>query len=243
MNSNSLLRTKNQLINEVLNYENILDQLPGIVFIKDSNFNYLFVNNAGINAAQFKDKDEVIGKSDLEMPWADLADKFVEQDTLSYMGQTQFTVELNPKALGGSRSLTLLKKSPFYSSSKEILGVCCIGFELDYQNYKNMFTLFTSTHLKFNDFIVQPEITKKKYIYGDLKLSKRQAQLISLLLKGYSIKGIARNLDLSARTVEYYFEEVKDKLLCYDKPSIIKKAFELGFIDLMFWDFSDNPLN
>lgn len=220
---------------ELLNYEHILDQIPGICFIKDLHLDYAWINQGGINATRLGNREAIIGKSDYQMPWQFLANKFIEQDILSLQGKTQFTIEENPPDQKGDISLALLKKSPFFSKQNNIQGVMCVGFEISRACYKDIFSLFMASNLQFKDFARIPDINKRDFLYGELKFSKRQAQLISYLLKGHSKKSIGKYLNLSPRTIEFYLNNIKDKLGCTNKTDIVDKAFELGFIDLMFW--------
>ncbi len=56
------------------------------------------------------------------------------------------------------------------------------------------------------------------------KLSPRERELLKLLLKNYSAKETAAFLSLSKRTVEFYFENLKDKLSCYSKQELFQMA-------------------
>jgi DNA-binding CsgD family transcriptional regulator len=102
----------------------------------------------------------------------------------------------------------------------------------------------TLPHLKGNDFysnqLLQPDIHSKeilKYLKDIGKesemmkfglLSKRELECIKLLLKGKSARESAVILKLSPRTIEFYFDNIKDKLSCNSKQEIfsIGKNFE-----------------
>lgn len=58
--------------------------------------------------------------------------------------------------------------------------------------------------------------------------SRREAQCVHLLSKGMSTKYIARDLQLSPRTVEHYLECAKLKLDCYEKNTLLKKIHSTG---------------
>lgn len=58
-------------------------------------------------------------------------------------------------------------------------------------------------------------------------LSNRQAQCADLLLKGMTSKQIGRALDLSPRTIEGYIEDMKIKLQCQNKASLIIRLNEV----------------
>ena len=64
-------------------------------------------------------------------------------------------------------------------------------------------------------------------------LSPREKQCIELLLQGKSAKESATILQLSPRTIECYFENIKNKLVCHSKREIFnlsKNYEELGSV-------------
>jgi len=103
--------------------------------------------------------------------------------------------------------------------------------------------------LKGEDFLcdelICPEIissTRLAY-YRDLgmgaeakkaeRLSCRERQCLRLLIEEKTAKETASILGLSRRTVEYYFENIKNKLSCWSKKEILSmaRAFEeLGLL-------------
>lgn len=65
------------------------------------------------------------------------------------------------------------------------------------------------------------------------RLSGREKQCMQLLLKGKSAKETAAFLKLSHRTIEFYFENIKNKLTCSSKQEILslaKNFEELGLL-------------
>ena len=54
-------------------------------------------------------------------------------------------------------------------------------------------------------------------------LSMRETQCICLLAKGFTAKEMARHLVLSPRTIETYLNQIKFKLSCHNRTSILKK--------------------
>lgn len=61
-------------------------------------------------------------------------------------------------------------------------------------------------------------------------LSTRQIECAQLVLSGYSYKCIANKLNLSSRTVEYYVQNMKEKLDCANKQELIDKLLQLGYL-------------
>ncbi len=56
-----------------------------------------------------------------------------------------------------------------------------------------------------------------------IKLSTRQVECISYAMAGYTAKEIAIDLGLSPRTVEHYFDLIKDKYNCTSKRELMHK--------------------
>lgn len=92
---------------------------------------------------------------------------------------------------------------------------------------------------------VDEKSSKKKEIYplggelADIHFSKQEAKCMVCLLKGKSTKGIARALDLSPRTVEYYVKNMKRKLQCRTKFELMELVSETDFRDYL----DDESLN
>jgi DNA-binding CsgD family transcriptional regulator len=88
----------------------------------------------------------------------------------------------------------------------------------------------------FCDELIVPDIDPKMLLayYRDLgikvehsnakKLSNRERQCLKLLIEEKSAKETAIILNLSTRTVESYFENIKCKLSCWNKSELLKLA-------------------
>ncbi len=167
------------------------------------------------------------------MPWSNDAEKYIEQDQLTLKGVQQFNLDYLPRK-DGSTMLHLCHKMPLYNEKNKIIGIGGVGIELTRHSYKNIVSLLTFSGLNIENFTKQPTQKNPDFVYANIDLSKRQAQIISFLLRGFSAKLMAKELNLSKRTIEFYLTRLKDKLECKNKHELVNKAFELGFIDLMF---------
>ena len=58
----------------------IFDQIPLNFFIKDEEGKYLWVNEAVCQLAQLGSREEIIGKTDLDLIWADSSDGLRQND-------------------------------------------------------------------------------------------------------------------------------------------------------------------
>jgi len=77
------------------------------------------------------------------------------------------------------------------------------------------------------------DLGKEREIQLAGQLSRREKQCIQLLLAGMSAKESAKALKLSHRTVEFYFENIKNKLFCSTKPEIFQLAKQFRELDLL----------
>lgn len=64
-------------------------------------------------------------------------------------------------------------------------------------------------------------------------LTNRERECLNLLLAGKSAKDTALFLNLSPRTVEFYFENIKNKLSCWSKQEVLAKAKSLQQLGLL----------
>ncbi len=156
-----------------IDYEQVLNHLPGICFIKDTNFKYIYLNHAAVNAVRYMKQDEIYGKTDFEMPWPHLAEKFISQDALVLKGKDCFTLEETPTARDVPTTVVLLKKTPFVSRNNNIQGVFCLGFELSTENHKDLISYLAITNLNYQDFVINPSEQKKRFRIWTFKIYQK----------------------------------------------------------------------
>lgn len=68
------------------------------------------------------------------------------------------------------------------------------------------------------------------YISANPNLTKRELEVLSLIVLGDTAKEIGQSLGISFRTVEAYINTLKFKLGCQSKREIIKKVIKTGLI-------------
>ena len=82
------------------------------------------------------------------------------------------------------------------------------------------------------------EQTKRRrlrmYILGpkfkDIYFSRREAECMAHLLRGKSAGGVAKILNLSPRTIEFYIKNMKNKLDCQSKFELIDLVGDSDFL-------------
>lgn len=88
---------------------------------------------------------------------------------------------------------------------------------------------------KIGCYDAEKKILKISFANGQhLTLSKRELDILKLLMFGCTAKKIGQELNISFRTAEQYIEQLKDKFACDSKSDLIIKAIKNGFAFLLF---------
>ncbi len=84
--------------------------------------------------------------------------------------------------------------------------------------------------------------TKRFYLdgeYEDIYLTKREKDCIMLLKQGFNYYEIAKNLNLSRKTVQQYIDAIRIKLNCQSKSHLLSLVNQSKLIDMFP---NDNPI-
>lgn len=71
--------------------------------------------------------------------------------------------------------------------------------------------------------LIKKEIHSQKFLKQIFPLSLREQQCLNLFKQGRSAQATAAMLNLSQRTVEHYFESIKNKLGCQSKMELLER--------------------
>lgn len=99
------------------------------------------------------------------------------------------------------------------------------------QNIQELqFELFTAAYFYYHylqKVLLQSHIENKQY-----KLNKREIQCLTLLVKEYSLKEMAKKLNLTERTVNHYIQRINKKFGTKNKYQSIIRALSKGIISI-----------
>lgn len=104
--------------------------------------------------------------------------------------------------------------------------------------YIFIFTNFTDI---LSRKVIKQESEKRYYTkmytlgkkYQNIYLTQREAECVLYLLQGCTIKKAAEKLGLSARTVEFYINNIKAKLKCRTQIELINHIKNSQFMDII----------
>lgn len=185
-------------------------ELPCHVYLKSVKGYFLECNKIQATSFGCHHEKEVIGHSDKDFFSQEIAkcltnnDKSIMHSNMPKIFMEKITVHNQPK-------LFLSYKMPFYNASQKLIGV-----------------FGTSINLNDNTFIPTFSLPLQGSKENKASsLSHRERECVRYLSHGLTAKQIARVLKLSPRTVEFYIENAKKKLVCHNRIELIAKAYIL----------------
>ena len=137
-----LLKSENML-------QMILDNFPGVVFWKDRQSNYLGCNQSFASGAGLKSPAEIVGKTDLEMPWASTEANNYRKDDINVMEhgkESRHIIETHHQS-NGKLIWFDTSKFPLRDSIGQIIGV--VGVSNDISTLRKAEQTLKDSEVKF----------------------------------------------------------------------------------------------
>lgn len=214
-------RTKStQTISEA----DILGSLPGYVFWKNDQSIYLGCSDGFAIIAGFSSKKDIIGLTDLQLPWKSKASDFTEEDRLVLQGQKTSTVQTLTIAKN-ERLTTVTRKTGIRGPNHEIVGVIGEIQVILERSRGEVDHLDPSEKHIFNSIILSAEEIKKNF----LGMPTREAECLYFLLRGFTAKEIGKKMGVASRTIEHYTDYLKVRFGVQNKAELLDKAIGLGY--------------
>ncbi|MBA2650672.1 MAG: PAS domain-containing protein, partial [Tatlockia sp.] len=122
---------------------NIIKSLPGSVYWKDQEGRYLGCNETMLQIAGMK---SIVGKTDFDMPWADMAQSLRDNDLKVMSLNVTLDLEEEVKVADGNQVVVLTRKTPLLDEQGNIIGI--IGTSLNITDRIQQESLLKSTQEK-----------------------------------------------------------------------------------------------
>ena len=137
--------------------DRILNSLPQAVFWKDSQSVYLGCNQAFANAAGLANPDEIIGKTDFELPWKDQAEGLRRDDReVIRTGQTKSHIIEQLLLVDGRMVWVETTKIPLFAEVGAVSGV--LGVYQDITERKHAEEALRESEERFSQaFLLNPD--------------------------------------------------------------------------------------
>lgn len=140
----------------IIALKNIVRNMPGHLYWKDEFGVYQGCNDRQAQSLGFKDGDQILGKTDFDLPWlSESAKQFIENDR-RIMATCQSEIFEEKAVVDSKPSIVLSHKSPLLDDKGDVRGV--LGISLDISKQKE-----TETKLKHMAF----ELERSNQIKSD----------------------------------------------------------------------------
>ncbi len=210
----------------------MLDNLPGLFFVKDLSSHYVGASQNCEKALGLK-INTLIGKSDYEFPWAKCASNYRQNDVTA-LNQKKSDV-LEPIPLGSGLVLaTRCVRVPVCDNEGKVLGL--LG-QVNVFSSNDSFNKALQTLSQIDGAYGLHETTYTQYHLTEYQnkfhFTARETECLFLMLRGKTAKEIGTFLEISKRTVEQYIENIKNKMGVSTRSEVIATAIEAGLLDVI----------
>lgn len=203
--------------------KNILDQLSIYIWAKDRNYRYIYCNEIYAMAAGLDSPNQIIGKSDDQLPWRKLADFFRAGDYGVLQGKTRVNVPEVSDTVNNVKDI-LVTENQLLNNSNKCIGI--IGSFID---------ITGKQLIKKSGYY--DGMTKRYYLgddFGNTYLTIRELEVFKRLLLGYTAKQVGNVLKLSPKTIKSYIDNIRKKLQAKTKGEIIATAIQFGLTHILY---------
>lgn len=213
----------------------IIDTIEASIFWKDTHGRYLGCNQFMVRMSGFKNRADLIGKKDCDMPWWQIADKLEAIDR-SVLKNGIFEGEETPLTASSKKIVFHTKKTILYDKNNKIVGI--IGISIDITERKKAETLIKKNQkqlIKEKDKAQAANQAKTEFLANmrhDIRTPLSGIVGFSEILKTESneprIKEYADNLVASSHALLDFMDEVLEavKVSSGEIPKL-KRKFNL----------------
>jgi DNA-binding CsgD family transcriptional regulator len=174
-------------------------------YFKDQKLRYITCNQSQANLVGYNDSDQLIGLNDFDLFSIDEA-QMIHNNDLEVIRFQQIKVINEPfTSCTGAKMMAISIKTPLLTATQKVVGVAGIS-------------------------IIQPAGEFLSNFANEYSLTKKQLDCLLHLVKGRTVKEIAKKLNLSHRTVGHYLDTIKFKMNCECKSEMIEKALRIIYI-------------
>lgn len=204
-----------------------LKSLPFNVFILDTESGLRDANDHVVDVYRSDSLSQVLGKKVTDMCEYQFASRVLVTDKAVLQHGSLQILEEAGRLFDDSFIQMISFKYPLYFQ-ENLIGI--LGFAIPLQCHNvNAFTQsllsLTNTGLLCQNKLVFANLTNGTLLDGTY-YNQHECNLLKYVLRGRTAKEIARELNLSYRTIEHQFERLKLKANCKSRSELIDKAFD-----------------
>lgn len=182
----------------------------------------LAINDFGADVCGYISSQKAKGKSLFDVATKDSATTLLKNSqTVLTEKKLQFFDEIHQRKDDISQSFLSIKL-PCFNHHQELVGSLGFSIVLGKNNLSESLASLTNLGFLQSPAIDNPNENKQKGC--DIYLTCREKECITLSLKHYSAKEIAKVLGISYRTVEEYLSNIKQKFGVSTKKALLQKV-------------------
>lgn len=134
--SQILSKGKDIRLHEKINLRKIIQNLPELVYWKDSNCVYQGCNKHVAELLHLSTPEEIVGKTDYDFGWTEERIKTLQETDLSILNNDINSIVEDLIPFNGTNRIYLTSKTALHDSNGKIIGI--LGISTDITNRKNM---------------------------------------------------------------------------------------------------------
>ncbi|WP_108652774.1 hypothetical protein [Dongshaea marina] len=195
----------------------------GIHLLKDTEHRFLACNNNFIKASGFNRLEDVIGRRDDEMPWAELSELYIRHEKDILNGQSYRVFELFKNA-DGDQVFMLTHKEVVRNKLSEIIGTYTSSQKVDENSLQLEFIRRLHDKFGFNSISIGRQV-------GDFTDS--ELTTLFLVFCGYNNRDVANLLDVSVDAVKKRINRLNKRTGCSRRSELVEYVLSHGMADNM----------
>lgn len=204
--------------------EQILNQLNLFLWAKDTKYKYIYCNEHYAEAAGLDSPNQIVGKSDEQLPWRTLSDYFKVGDYGVLQGNVRSNVQEVSETINNIKDI-LVSENQLINNNGKCIGI--VGSFIDITG-KQLIKKCGYYDAERNRYYLGTEDFNNVYLYG------REIEVFKKILLGYSARQIADVIKISNKTIESYIDSIKVKLQAKTKGEIIATAIQFGLTHILY---------
>jgi DNA-binding CsgD family transcriptional regulator len=209
--------------------------LPLNVYLLDKNSTILTMNDECILTCGYPSLKKSIGKTRDMIAKKEVVDKITIEDRQVIQYQSPCVFEEYFILLDDIGFSAVALKIPLYDQDKKLAGLLGFSIQLNRNNFASivksvalLLKIELSIRPKNKEIFFQGLMDDMSHHKNTISLlSRREKECLFLIGKGKTTKMIAKQLNLSPRTVEHYIESIKIKTNVYSKYHLMEYAHRL----------------
>lgn len=223
--NNGVKLTRSNSINSIDSPQSIsfIFKLPLQCYFYGLDHTFLRVNQDVVRINGFSSEKDALGKSLMDVVTKNSVERIIENNKVVLQSRV---MQIKEESILRNDDIFLEGisiKFPWYSNDNKIIGIFGCSFVIDsLRSYAESLSLIAKTGL----VKLIPQINKSQ---AQLHFSKREREILHLLIRGKSAREIGEILSLSRRTVEHYLEISKTKTGSTSKSELIEIVFSLFY--------------